>query len=134
MAPPVSAATRMPTVSITSRVPKGTTRGSTETVSRELALPEAVTPLPVWQLTSKTPSSTPRALAVLVGATHWAGRVVPDGEAGGGLASLQAAARSTPPATTPSSAAVGARSHRRGSSTERHGIVVLRTTLGRIRP
>ena len=133
MAPPVSAATRMPTVSITSRVPKGTTRGSTETVSRELALPEAVTPLPVWQLTSKTPSSTPRALAVLVGATHWAGRVVPDGEAGGGLASLQAA-RSTPPATTPSSAAVGARSHRRGSSTERHGIVVLRTTLGRIRP
>jgi hypothetical protein len=47
MAPPVSAATRVPTLSITSRVPKGTTRGSTETVSRELGLPEAVTPLPV---------------------------------------------------------------------------------------
>jgi hypothetical protein len=68
MAPPVSAATRGPTLSITSRVPKGTTRGSTETVSRELGLPEAVTPLPVWQLTSKTPSSAPRALAVVVGA------------------------------------------------------------------
>jgi hypothetical protein len=59
MAPPVSAATRGPTLSITSRVPKGTTLGSTDTVSRELGLPEAVTPLPVWQLTSKMPSSTP---------------------------------------------------------------------------
>jgi hypothetical protein len=68
MAPPVSAATRVPTLSITSRVPKDTTRGSTETVSRELGLPEAVTPLPVWQLTSKMPSSAPRALAVVVGA------------------------------------------------------------------
>jgi hypothetical protein len=47
MAPPVSAATRWPTSLITSRVPKGTTLGSTETVSGELGLPEAVTPLPV---------------------------------------------------------------------------------------
>jgi hypothetical protein len=74
MAPPVSAATRGPTLSITSRVPNGTIRGSTETVSLELGLPEAVTPLPVWQLTSKTPSSAPRALAVVVGARAGAGR------------------------------------------------------------
>ncbi len=58
MAPPLSAATRGPTSSITSRVPKGTTCGSTETVSCELGRPEAVTPLPEWQVTSKTPSST----------------------------------------------------------------------------
>jgi hypothetical protein len=66
MPPPVSAATRVPTPSITSRVPNGTTRGSTETVSRELGLPEAVTPLPVWQVTSKLPSRVPRAAAVLL--------------------------------------------------------------------
>jgi hypothetical protein len=77
---PVSAATRGPTPSITSGVPKGTTRGSTETVSRELGLPEAVTPLPVWQVTSKLPSRTPPAAAVLVGAREGAGR----GVAGGG--------------------------------------------------
>ncbi len=93
-------------LSITSRVPKGTTRGSTETVSRELGLPEAVTPLPVWQLTSKTPSSTPRAAAVLVDAREGAGRVVSGGEAEGGFASVQAARR-MPPATALSSAAVG---------------------------
>jgi hypothetical protein len=86
MAPPVSAATRGPTLSITSRA----TRGSTETVSRELGLPEAVIPLPVWQLTSKTPSSAPRALAVIVGAREGAGRVVRGGAAGGGFAALQA--------------------------------------------
>jgi hypothetical protein len=33
--------TRVPTPSITSRVPNGTTRGSTETVSREVGLPKA---------------------------------------------------------------------------------------------
>jgi hypothetical protein len=66
MPPLVSAATRVPTPSITSRVPNGTTRGSTETVSRELGLPEAVTPLPVWQVTSKLPSRVPRAAAVLL--------------------------------------------------------------------
>src|SRR5215216_2844614 len=107
MAPPVSAATRGPTLSITSHVPKGTTRGSTETVSRELGLPEAVIPLPVWQLTSKTPSSAPRAPAVVVGAREGAGRVVAGGPGGGGFAGLQAARR-TPPATTPSSATAGA--------------------------
>ena len=90
MAPPVSAATRGPTPSITSRLPKGTTFGSTETVSRELGLPEAVTPLPVWQVTSKLPTRVPRAAAVLVGTREGAGRVVPGGEAGGGLGSLQA--------------------------------------------
>jgi hypothetical protein len=88
MAPPVSAATGVPTLSITSRVPNGTTCGSTETISRELGLPEAVTPLPVWQLTSKTPSSTPRTPVVLVGVDPCAGRVVPGGEAGGGFAAL----------------------------------------------
>ena len=114
MAPPVSAATRVPTLSITSRVPKGTTRGSTETVSRELGLPEAVTPLPVWQLTSKTPSSAPRALAVVVGACEGAGRVVPGGAAGAGFAALQATRR-IPLATAPSSAPAGARRRRRFS-------------------
>jgi len=84
---------RGPTSSITSRIPNGTTLGSTETVSRELGLPEAVTPLPEWQLTSKTPSSTPRAPVVLVGANSCAGRVVPGVEAGGGFAALQAARR-----------------------------------------
>src|SRR5512132_2178762 len=98
MAPPVSAATRVPTLSITSRVPKGTTRGSTETVPRELGLPEAVIPLPAWQLTSKRPSSTPRAAAVLVGAREV---VVPGREPGDGLASVHAAKRTTP-ATAPS--------------------------------
>jgi hypothetical protein len=112
IAPPVSAATRVPTLSITSRVPKGTTCGSTETVSRELGLPEAVIPLPVWQLTSKMPSSARRALAVLVDAPEWAGVVLPGGEAGRGLASVQAANR-TIPATAPSSGAVGARKRRR---------------------
>src|SRR5829696_1220230 len=112
MAPPVSAATRGPILSITSHVPKGTTRGSTETVSRELGLPEAVTPLPVWQLTSKRPSSAPRALAVVVGACEGAGRVVAGGAAGGGFAALQAPRR-TPVATAPSTAMAGARRRRR---------------------
>ena len=107
MAPPVSAATRGPTPSITSRVPKGSTRGSTETVSRELGLPEAVTPLPVWQVTTKLPNRAPRAAVVLVGAPEGAGHVVPGGEAGGGLGSLQATRRS-PAATAPTSAAPGA--------------------------
>ena len=111
MLPPVSAATRGPTPSITSRVPNGTTRGSTETISRELDLPKAVTPLPVWQLTSKLPSRAPRAAAVLVGANDGTGRVVA-GEARGGVALLQAT-RSTPPATAPSSAAVGGGRRRR---------------------
>jgi len=44
---PVSAATRAPTLSINSRVPNGTTRGSTDTVCLELGLPKAVIPLPV---------------------------------------------------------------------------------------
>jgi hypothetical protein len=112
MAPPVSAASRGPIPSITSRVPKATTWGSTETISRELGLPEAVTPLPVWQVTSKRPSRTPRAAAVLVGAGEGAGRVVPGGEVGGGLALLQATT-SSPAATAPFSAAVGARRRRR---------------------
>jgi hypothetical protein len=107
MAPPVSAATRVPTLSITSRVPNGTTLGSTETVSRELGMPEAVIPLPVWQLTSKMPSSTPRAAAVLVGAREWASVVVPGRETGDGFASVQAAKRTTP-ATAPSRGTVGA--------------------------
>ena len=47
-------------------------------------MPEAVTPLPVWQLTSKLSSGAPRAVVVLVGAREGAGRVVPGGEAGGG--------------------------------------------------
>jgi hypothetical protein len=80
----VSAATRGPTPSITSRVPKATTWGSTETVSRELGRPEAVTPLPVWQVTSKRLSRTPQAAAVLVGARKETGRVVPGGTVGGG--------------------------------------------------
>ena len=114
MAPPVSAATRVPTLSITSRVPKDTTRGSTETVSRELGLPEAVIPLPVWQLTSKMPSSAPRALAVVVGAREGPGRVESGsgGAAGGGFATLQATKR-TPLVTAPSSAMAGARKQRR---------------------
>jgi hypothetical protein len=112
MAPPVSAATRGPTLSITSRVPKGTTLGSTDTVSRELGLPEAVTPLPVWQLTSKMPSSTPRAPVVLAGACEGAGRVVPGGAAGAGFAALQAPRR-IPLATAPSSAAADARRRHR---------------------
>ena len=112
IAPPVSAATRVPTLSITSRVPKGTTCGSTETISRELGLPEAVTPLPVWQLTSKMPSSAPRAPAVLVGANDGRGRVVSGGAAAGGFAAAQAARR-IPPATAPSSATLGAPKRRR---------------------
>jgi hypothetical protein len=100
---PVSAATRGPTLSITSRVPRGTTWGSTETVSRELGRPEAVTPLPVWQVTSKLPSGAPRAAAVLVGEGEGADRVAPGGEVGGGLASLQAT-RSSPAATAISAA------------------------------
>jgi hypothetical protein len=71
MAPPVSAATRGPTPSITSRVPKDTTRGSTETTSRELGLPEAVTPLPVWQVTTKLPNRAPRAAVVLNASWEW---------------------------------------------------------------
>lgn len=112
MAPPVSAATRGPTSSITNRVPKGTTLGSTETVSRELDLPEAVIPLPVWQLTSKTPSSAPPTPSVLVGARAGAGRVVAGGAAGGGFAAVQAPRR-TPPATAPSSATAGPHRQRR---------------------
>jgi len=94
-------------LSITSRVPNGTILGSTDTVSRELGLPEAVIPLPVWQLTSKRPSSTPRAVAVVVGVREWAGVVVPGRETGDGVASVQAAKRTTP-ATAPSSGTVGA--------------------------
>ena len=119
MAPPVSAATRGPTPSITSRLPKGTTFGSTETVSRELGLPEAVTPLPVWQVTSKLPSRAPRAVAVLVDAREGAALVVPGGEAGGGLVSLQAP-RTSQAATTPTSAAPG--THRRRREQARTGM------------
>jgi hypothetical protein len=108
---PVSAATRLPTVSTTSHVPKGTTRGSTETTSLEVGLPEAVVPLPVWQVTSKTPSMAPRAPVLLVAARGEAGRVESGGQAaarrvswsgtGAGPASPQAA-RSTPAAIAPS--------------------------------
>ncbi|HZA86095.1 MAG TPA: hypothetical protein VE466_04390, partial [Acidimicrobiales bacterium] len=49
---------------------------------------------------------------VFVDANDCAGRVVPGGEAGGGVASPQAAKR-IPPTTAPSSAAVGARTRRR---------------------
>jgi hypothetical protein len=119
----VSAATRVPTSSITSRVPKGTTCGSTETVSRELGLPEAVTPLPVWQLTSKTPSSTPRAPVVLVKATDGAGRVVPGGAAEGGVRG--AAGRQEDPAGDRAQQRNARRSQTASvTSADRHGIVL----------
>jgi hypothetical protein len=107
-------------LSITSRVPKGTTCGSTETLPRELGLPEAVTPLPEWQVTSNTPSSMPRAPVVLVGANFSPARVVPGGEAGGGFPVLQAARR-TPAATAPSNATLGAPHAAAVASADRHG-------------
>src|SRR5215207_10632061 len=42
------------------RVPNGKRRRSTDTISRELGRPDAVTPGPVWQVTSKTPIGAPR--------------------------------------------------------------------------
>src|SRR5919112_1338975 len=48
------------------RVPKGMRRRSTDTTSRDEGRPDAVTPGPVWQVTSNTPSRVPRPLAELV--------------------------------------------------------------------
>src|SRR5215204_520339 len=48
------------------RVPKGMRRRSTDTTSREEGRPDAVTPGPVWQVTSNTPSGVPRPLAELL--------------------------------------------------------------------
>src|SRR5215217_5078675 len=48
------------------RVPKGMRRRSTDTTSRVEGRPDAVTPAPVWQVTSNTPSAVPRPFADLV--------------------------------------------------------------------
>ena len=48
------------------RVPNGKRRRSTDTTSLEEGRPDAVTPGPVWQVTSKTPSGVPGRLAGLV--------------------------------------------------------------------
>ena|SRR5829696_1794234 len=45
------------------RVPNGRRRRSTDTTSLEEGRPDAVTPGPVWQVTSKTPSAVPGLLA-----------------------------------------------------------------------
>jgi hypothetical protein len=56
------------------RVPNGKRRRSTDTISREEGRPDAVTPGPVWQVTSNTPSGVPGLFAeVLVGAAEVVG-------------------------------------------------------------
>ena len=89
------------------RVPKAKRRRSTETTSREEGRPDAVTPGPVWQVTSKTPSAVPRtvaevaaAAAEVVGAGDGAAARVPV-DAGGavGVPVLWQPPSSTAPAT-----------------------------------
>lgn len=56
------------------RVPNGKRRRSTDTTSLEEGRPDAVTPGPVWQVTSKTPSGVPELFAELgVGAAEVVG-------------------------------------------------------------
>src|SRR5215207_537923 len=93
------------------RVPNGNRRRSTDTTSLEEGRPDAVTPGPVWQVTSKTPSEVPGLLADLaVGAPE----VVGAGDVAAASAPVDAAGAvgvpvlwQPPSSTAPASATVG---------------------------
>jgi hypothetical protein len=89
------------------RVPNGTRRRSTDTTCLEEGRPDAVTPGPVWQVTSKTPSGLPGLLAEflvgapeVVGAGEVAAAPAPvDADGGAGVPVLWQPLSSTAPAT-----------------------------------